>query len=74
MHYGYYEQHASSIEGKIIAIEYFYLAQLTSRASRVEQCIVEKEQKRSSRAGPIGPQLISVNECHSAEEDRYNGN
>ena len=33
---------------RLVAIEYLDLAQLTSRASRVEQCIVEKEQRESS--------------------------
>ena len=37
---------------RLVAIEYLDLAQLSSRAFRVEQCIVEKEQRRSYRAGP----------------------
>ena len=31
------------VKGKAMAIEYSDLAQLPSRASRVEQCIVKKE-------------------------------
>ena len=57
------------LKEKLVAIEYSDLAQLSSRASKLEQCIIEKEQKRSNRAGPRGPQMISVIDCDSIEED-----
>ena len=44
---------------------------MVSRASRVEQCIVEKGQRRSNRAGLRRPQLISVIDCDSVEEDNW---
>ena len=56
---------------RLVAIEYSDLAQLTSQASRVEQCIVEKEQSWSGHVRPRGPQLISIIECDSIEEDTW---
>ena len=56
---------------RLVAIEYSYLAQLTSRALRVEQCIMEKEQSKSSCAGPKGPYMILVIECDSAKEETW---
>ena len=45
---------------KPVAIEYSNLAQLSSKASKVDQCIVEKEQRRCHRARPRGPQMVFV--------------
>ena len=52
-----------------MAIRYSNLAQLTSYASRVEQYIMEKKQRRSGYARLRGPQLISMIDCDLAEED-----
>ena len=54
---------------KLVAVEYLHLAQLSSRASKVEQYVIEKEQRSSHRAGPRGPQMVLVIDCDSAEED-----
>ena len=54
-----------------MAIEHSDLAQLASRAPRVEQCIVEKEQRRSNRVEPRGSQLISVIDYDLAEKDGW---
>ena len=42
------------LKEKLVAIKYLDLAQLLSRASKVEQCIDEKEQRRSNQAEPKG--------------------
>lgn len=38
-------------------------------ASRVEQCIAEKEQRKSNQVGPKGPYLILVIDYDLVEED-----
>ena len=40
---------------RLVPIKYSNLAKLTSQASKVEQCVVEKEQIRSNHVRPRGP-------------------
>ena len=54
---------------RLVVVEYSNLVQLTCIASRVEQYIVDKEQRKSSCVRPQGPQMISVIDYNSSEED-----
>ena len=54
---------------RLIALEYANLNQLITKASRIEQFIMGKEQKRANKAGGLGPQLISANDYDSTEEE-----
>ena len=54
---------------KLIVIEYSDLAQLSCKASRMEQFIVEQKQRRTSRAEPRGCQLVVVVEYDLAKEE-----
>ena len=50
-------------------MEYANLNQLISKASRIEQFIIEKEQKRANETRGLGPQLILIDDYDSAEEE-----
>ena len=47
---------------RLIALEYANLNQLIIKASRIEQFIMEKEQKRANETGGLGPQLFSTDD------------
>ena len=54
---------------KLIVSEYYDLVQLSWKVARVEQFIIEREQRRSSKAGPRGSQLVAVVDHDSADEE-----
>lgn len=58
---------ASSAERNIIGLECADLSQLASKVIRIEQFILEKEKKRSSKGR--GPHLVAIVEVEDSDEE-----